>query len=230
MEFKHIEKYIKQLPEKTIIVANQIYKEQFCDLSFNTFLKYLSRLEEKEILKSVSKGVYCRVLETPLGKIGVGDADIKEFFISQNDTGIEVGYGLYNKYNLTTQISKIVKIYSNKISYKTQKIKNVEIEKFKFKYSKQLQFTVEYMEILDNYMSIEDINKKAFLNLCRKIAEEYDERSLKIVYESGIYKKRTIAFLGHILSCFKINHNLNTYLNASSKYKYPKLEGLYIAG
>mgnify|MGYP000291420378 CR=1 FL=1 len=229
MEFKHVEQYIKRLPGKTIIIANQIYKELFYDLSFNTFLKYLTRLEDRAILKSVSKGVYCRVLETPFGKVGVGDKEIKDFFISENETGIEVGYGLYNKYRLTTQISKVIKIYSNKVTYKTQKIKNVKIEKFKFQYSKQLQFTVEYMEILENYTSIEDCNSKAFFDLCKKIAEEYDERNLKIVYGSGGYKKRTIAFLRAILNSFNIDHGLDRYLNPSSKYKYPEMEELYVA-
>lgn len=63
----------------------------------------------------------------------------------------------------------------------------------------------------------------------QKIAEEYDERKLEVVYGAGGYKKRTIAFLRAILNSFNIDHGLDGYLNPSSKYKYPEMEELYVA-
>lgn len=57
-----------------------------------------------------------------------------------------------------------------------------------------------------------------------KIADEYDENKLEIVLQSGFYKKRTIAFLRHILDYFNVNNNLKKFLNVTSKYDYLKME------
>lgn len=227
MNFKLVLEHIKQLPERSIVVARKMYLEQFTALSFQTFLKYLERIVQKNILVVIGKGIYCRPVTTPFGILRVSDNEIKEYFTNENYTGVEVGYGLYNKYKLTTQISKNIKVYSNKANYNVQKIGNVEVKRCA--YVSELQFAIECMEILENYNTIEDLKKEAFYRFCEGIGCKYSDESFLEVFGFGFYKKRTLAFLKYILDCFQIENNLDRYLNATSRYKYPKLEGLKIA-
>lgn len=227
MNFKLVLDYIKKLPERTIIVAREMYLEQFAALSFQTFLKYMERIVQKNILTVIGKGIYCRPITTPFGILRVSDNELKEYFTNGNCNGVEVGYGLYNKYKLTTQISKNIKVYSNKAIYNVQKIGNVQVKRCA--YSSDLRFAIECMEILENYNTIEDLKKETFYRFCEEIGCKYSEDSFLKVFGFGFYKKRTLAFLKYILDCFQIENNLDRYLNATSRYKYPKLEGLKVA-
>ncbi len=227
MNFRAVLDFINQLPEKSIVVARELYLEKFTALSFQTFLKYLERLAQKNMLMAIGKGLYCRPVITPFGIMSVNDVELRNYFVNENETGVEIGYGLYNKYKLTTQISKNIKIYSNKAIYNVQKIGNLQVKKCL--YTPNLQFAIECMEILENYNSIEDLNKEYFYRFCEEIGCKYDEESFLKVFSLGFYKKRTLAFLNYILDCFKIENTLSRYLNASSKYKYPKLEDLKVA-
>lgn len=227
MDFRTVEEFITSLPEKTIIFAKLIHGQSFASLSFQTFLKYLERLTYKNVLKVIGKGVYCRPILTPFGVLGVSDNDIKDYFIADNRCGVAVGYDLYNKYGLTTQIAKKIKVYSNKALYNVQNITNVQVKRCA--YTSDLQFSIECLEILENYSHIEDLNKEAFYRFCENIGHHYEEEMFLRTFAFGFYKKRTLAFLKHILDCFKIKNSLDRYLNATSKYKYPKLEDLHAA-
>ena len=47
----------------------------------------------------------------------------------ENYTAVVVGYRLYNKYGITTQVSRTVNIYSNVLDEEKKVIKNVGIKK-----------------------------------------------------------------------------------------------------
>lgn len=224
MKSKLIEQFISKLPQKSIFVAKKIHMKKFSDVSFNTFLKYLERLTQKGVLKQISKGIYCRTVETSLGVIGVSDKEIEEYFIEGEKTGIAIGYKLYNKYNLSTQVANVIKVYSKKAEYQNHTVGNVQVKKLA--YSPKLKFTIEYMEILENFNEIEDLDKKAFCNLCEKISQSYNEKLFLETYNLGNYKKRTIAFLKYILDCFNVKNEIYKQLNTLSKYNYPRLEYL----
>ncbi len=219
-----LNEYIEKLPVKSIIIAKNLYKKLFYNLSEAAFIKNLERLVKKEIISVIGKGIYYKPQKSFLGTVGISDNEILQYFINDNKAGVEKGYALYNKYGLTTQVAKKIQLYSNKILFNKQVLKNVTLEKFNFKYTPKLTFTVEYMEVLENYRNIEDLNYKALYSFCKKIADEYDENKLEIVLQSGFYKKRTIAFLRHILDYFNVNNNLKKFLNATSKYDYLKME------
>lgn len=227
MNFKEVRIYIEKLAGKTIIEAKKVHEERFQELKFTTFLKYLERLTKSGFIKNIGKGVYCRIVNTPFGPMGIGDKDIVSYFTGSKRDGVVIGYSLYNKYNLTTQISKTVQVYSNKIEGRSKSVGNVVIKKVP--YTASLQFTVEYMEVLENYNSIEDLNRASFFCFCKKIASDYDEKKFSKVYAFGNYKKSTIAFLKYILEKFNIKNNLSAFLNSSSKYAHPLLEELHFA-
>lgn len=227
MNFKEVAEFIGQLPEKTIFVSRELYIENFTALSFQTFLKYLERLAHRNILVPIGKGMYCRPIMTKYGLLNSSDDELKEYFITGNQTGVEIGYGLYNYYRLTTQIAKNIQVYSNKAIYNSQKVGCVQVKRCP--YVPEWQFAIECMEILENYNRIEDLNKEQFYRFCEMIGCQYDEDVFLEVFNLGFYKKRTLAFLKYILDCFDIKNTLDKKLNSTSKYKYPKLEKFNVA-
>lgn len=80
---------------------------------------------------------------------------------TKNDQGIVVGYKLYNRLGLTTQISKKTEIISNLISMPTQ-INNIYIRKPPMKITKNNILLLELLDVLSNYDKIEDLNDAAF--------------------------------------------------------------------
>ena len=159
-----LNEYIERLPVKSIIVAKNLYDKFFYNLSEAAFIKNLERLVKKELLIVIGKGVYYKPQKSFMGMMGIADNELRNYFVDGNKSGIERGYALYNKYKLTTQVSKKMQLYSNKIVFNKQVIKNAKVEKFNFKYNYKMAFTVEYLEILENYRSIE---KKLQRNMMR---------------------------------------------------------------
>lgn len=96
-------------------------------------------------LERVAKGIYCRPKVTKFGKISAYEENILNYYIGKGKcTGVIVGYRLYNKYGITTQVSKRVKVYSNVLDEDRKVIENIEIKKINMhinlRIKKQLNF------------------------------------------------------------------------------------------
>lgn len=225
MNYKEVKNSIEKMPPKTLIIARSLYLEKFSTLSFATFLKYLERLPVKNYLKKIGKGVYCRAVSTPFGIMGVSTKDIENHFISDNKDGMLIGYKLYTKYNLTTQIAKTAEVYSRIATHNVQTIGSVKVKKLE--YRKAILFQLEIFEILENYRIIQELDKVNLYKFCTSIAKSYNERKTLEAYRLGKYKKRTLAFLKHILDYFSVPNNLGLLLNGLSKYAHLQMEDLY---
>jgi len=138
-----------------------------------------------------------------------------------------VGYNLYNKLNLTTQISKKIIIYSSNVDNDIKNIRNIEIKNVNIKYSKEYIKIIEMLEVLQNFYKIEDLNYNAFYNYVKKFSNTYNEKFTDIVLENMNYKKSTISFLKNILNYFEVENNLNQYLSSLSNYKHILMEEIY---
>ena len=57
---------------------------------------------------------------------------------TQNDTGMVVGYALYNKLSLTTQVSKNIQIYTSSLDEQKKQIGNVFLQKYDMIFSPRL--------------------------------------------------------------------------------------------
>ena len=138
-----------------------------------------------------------------------------------------VGYKLYNKLKLTTQISKNYKIYSSNVTNTQKKIRNIEIKNIQINFSKEYIRIIEMLEVLQNYYEIQDLNYFEFYNYAKKFSFTYNEKATKIILEKIPYKKSTISFLYNILKYFKIENSLNSYLSTLSKYNHMSMEDVY---
>ena len=196
---------IESYPLRELIIANKFLKDKLPYVPANTYYKNIERMSKKGELERLAKGVYCRPKVTRFGKISAGEENILNYYIGkENYTGVVIGYRLYNKYGITTQVSKSVKIYSNVLEEEKKVIKNVEIKKINISIDSKIKRAVEQLEILENYDEIEDIDKNSLIRLYR-----------------------TIAYLESILNKRRVENTLSQFLNKTSKYKIPAVEDFY---
>ena len=118
---------------------------------------------------------------------------------TQNDTGMVVGYALYNKLSLTTQVSKNIQIYTSSLDEQKKQIGNVFLQKYDMIFSPEVVHVVAILEVLQNYNKIEDLNELQFQRLCADFAHQYDEKVCEYVLSNIPYSEQTVARLKAIL-------------------------------
>ena len=211
-----------------IIFASKLYKEKLYDknVTETSFYKILERMYKNKEIEKLSKGIYYFPRITKFGVVPISDEEIISIF-TKNNEGMIVGYNLYNKLNLTTQISKKIIIYSSNVDNDIKNIRNIEIKNVNIKYSKEYIKIIEMLEVLQNFYEIEDLNYKAFYNYAKKFSTTYNEKFTNNVLKSINYKKSTISFLKNILNYLEAENNLDQYLSSLSKYKHILMEEIY---
>ena len=118
---------------------------------------------------------------------------------TENGVGMVVGYALYNKLRLTTQVSKNIQIYTSALDEQKKQIGNVFLQKHDMIFSPEVVRTVSVLEVLQNYNKIEDLNVAQFHKLCADFAKDYDEKMCEYVLSNIPYSEQTIALLKAIL-------------------------------
>lgn len=225
-----IEAQIKCYKPKKIIIASELYNERLAHIPEATFYKALERMTKSAALVRLAKGVYCIPKKTRFGIVRSSEQEIINYYTgTMGEYGVVVGYDLYRKYALTTQISYKIEMYSNRIEAEQKRIGNVLIRRAQLQMTPAERNMVEVFEILEHYRQIENFNNVAFLRYIRMIAQNYDESAALKVQRVLQYKKRTIAFMTMILDNFNVCHNLRKMLSGTSKYKIPTMEEIYEA-
>ena len=118
---------------------------------------------------------------------------------TENGTGMVVGYVLYNKLRLTTQVSKNIQIYTSALDEPKKQIGNVFLQKYDIIFSSEVVRMVAILEVLQNYDRIEDLNESQFKKLCDEFAGQYDEKVCEYVLLNISYSEQTIARLKAII-------------------------------
>ncbi len=223
-----ITKHIRKYPELKIIDASMLYKEKFRDISEQAYYQVLSRMTKSGELLRLSRSVYCIPKNSRFGTIPPSEENILELNLGlKMNKGVVIGYRLYNKYRLTTQISKKVEIYSNVNYQAIKRINNVIIHRVNIKFDEPTIRMIELLEVLDNYMKIEDLNTNSLIRFIENLVKFYDEKILHKLIESIGYKKSTLASLKNVLDYYKIENSVYKYLSSTSKYKALSMEELH---
>ena len=223
-----IKENIRKYPELKIIDAHKLYKEKFNSISEQAFYKILSRMLKEGEIKRISKGIYCIPKNGRFGIVISGESNIIEYYLgSKRNQGIVIGYRMYNKYKLTTQVSKGVEIYSNILSQDKKKIQNVVIYKVNIRFDESTVRLIELLEVLQNYNKIEDLNKENLVNFIKTSIQYYDKKILEKVVNFIGYKKSTLDSLKNVLNYFEVENTIDEYLSGVSKYNSLRMEDLY---
>ena len=223
---KQIETAIEREPENKLLKAGELYKNSFSSIPETTYYKTLERLCKQGQLVHLTKGIYYRPKQSRFGIVPLTDKEIISHYTG-NGCGVIIGYNLFNRKGLTTQIGKNTHILSSAIAEQKKNIQNVSITYCDLNYTSETIPIIETLEILQNYKNIEDVNKKSFSSYMREFASNYSDVAAVSVLKSRKYKKSTIAFLESFLDYFGIKNSLNQFLSSLSKYDIPKMEEFY---
>lgn len=221
-----IEMFLQNITENTVIEANSIYNLFADDMTEVAFYKTLERFCKNGVLVHLAKGLYYKPKKSRFGNLPIGEQDIVAHYI-EDHRGLVVGYRLYNKKGLTTQISKQTEVFSNRVSGQRKTVRNVVIRNISCVLNEERVAVIETLEILQNYSRIEDMNNKALIAYMEKFAKSYSDNAAIYVIEHMKYKKATIAFLESFLNYLQVRNTLKQFLSSMSVYANPTMEEIY---
>lgn len=222
-----LNRILNKYRKNELIFVSQLYKEEYLNvISEYSYYKIIERLNKKQKITKVSKGIYTITNVCEYGIVPIFTDDIVNSYIC-NQGGVVVGYTLYNRLGISTQISKNTLIYSSKIDNNIRKIKDVFIKRVNLIFSDDVKKMIEFLEILQNFRNIEDINYNQFVNYTEKIVNNYTDKTLELVLRQINYKKSTLSFLHNILNFYNIENNVSKYLSALSDYKHLEMRDIY---
>lgn len=224
-----IEAVIYDFQPNELILASNLFNNKLdgtvCEA---TYYKTLERMSKAGKLNKAAKGVYYLPKNSRFGPVPLSEEDIILAFTKEN-TGTVVGYSLYNQLGLTTQIPKITKVLSASLETQTKAIQNVAVFYSPLWFSREVEYMVHTLDVLQNLGQIQDLNQHALISYCEKMAEAYDQSVFDEVITKQKYSKSTIAFLQSILTFYNKENGLSKYLSSLSTYKFPRIENLNVS-
>lgn len=215
-----IEDCIMKVPENQLIVASDFYKTYLCDVPETAYYKSLERLSAYGKLCHLTKGIYCRPKVSRFGVTPISEEQIASHF-TKNNQGIIVGYHMYNRYGISTQVGKRCEILTNAISEDQKTIGSVYLKKINFMLSRERSKSLEALEILQGFSSVEDASEDALISYMKKFAISYSDGDMNFILLNRKYKKSTIAFMEYFLNMLSVDNSLGKYLSKLSNYKIP---------
>ena len=221
-----VEEAVKGYEPNQIIEANELYRTKLPQIPEQTFYKSMERLVKSGELVHLTKGLYYRPKKTRFGSVPISEEEISEHYLRSGE-GMLVGYRMFNRKGITTQIGKQVEILSNTIPEGKKNIKNVSVRKITAELNDKTIPVIEILEILQNFYKIEDMNTNALIASLKAFSKRYSDEAAHHVLAHMKYKKSTIAFLMSVLNHMKVKNTLGSYLSPMSEYKIPNVEALY---
>lgn len=217
---------LEETPVHTLIDAASLCRT-FPDIPEKTCCKVLERMVKSGSLVRLTKGLYYRPKKTRFGTVPISEDEIIRYYI-ENNKGVVVGYAMYNRYGLTTQVGKNVRILSNAVR-EEKKIGNISVEKAGVEIDKSIKVILEVLDVLQNYHAIEDLNRPMLASFLAEFCRHYSDSVAVSVLGERKYKKRTIAFMKAMLDYQGIRNSLEQYLSNLSKYKIPEMDEIFAA-
>lgn len=222
-----IAKTMEQFPENELIFASRLYAERLSEaVSEEAYYQTLGRMCKSGSLCRIAKGTYYRPKTSKYGIVPPSQKEIVAAF-TEPDKGTVVGYSMYNKLKLTTQVAKTVEVVSSQMEQQTKSISNVLLQFCNLVYTPEVKGMIQMLEVLQNFGEIQDLDYRQFIMFCETFAREYDGIVFEQVTQERHYQKKTISFLRDVLNHYGVKNNLNKYLSALSEYKHPTMEEIY---
>ena len=202
-----------------LFIASTVYVEKFLSLvNETTYYKTLERFVKNKILYRLSKGIYCKIQNGILGIVPISSSKIAAKLI-ENNAGMYIGYHLYNRLGLTTQISKKIEVLITE-PLKQKNIGIITVETIDIELNPSIVKTIEVLEVLKHVEKIQDLNILQLQRYLMNFAlHDYCEASFEQTYQIRKYPKYVINALKQVLDYYQVEHRLNRYLSTLSKYK-----------
>lgn len=188
-------------------------------------IKSLNRLVEKGILHKLSKGKFYKPYKSEYGKLGPDLNEIIKDLLEHNDEviGYLTGFSVFNKYQLTTQLSNTIQIGRN--TYKPPIKRGLYTIQFVLQKNIITKDNIKVLQVLDclkMLKSIPDTTRDNTLSVLGSIIRKYNKANRDILIQLSMkYPSSTRALLGMIFEEEKIMGPLDKIresLNPISKF------------
>ncbi len=213
----------KILNEKpgSLLYASEFFQNLNAQVSEASFFKILERLVEKEELVKLGKGIYAVPEKTKFGSMAPTEEKIISAFIPNKENGCEIGYGMYYKLGLTTQIAKNRYFLSSKLETTQKKVGNLIFIRNEIRFTPETVTMIYLLEVLQNFEQFEDFNASAFKVFVHQAVPAYKDKVLERILSNRSYKKSTLATFKEILETYSVPNDISKYLSVFSKYDIP---------
>lgn len=165
--------------------------------------KALQRLQERGIIRKVSKGVYYKPKMTVFGALKPRTSDLLNLYLFEDGKRIAylTGTYLYNQLGLTTQIPAVYRIASkDKRIYINQGVLQAKPVKSYLTVNNENYESLGFLDALKDFNNIPDLNRTTAVPILLKALEQRKEETLEeLVKYSLSYPPRVRAFLGALL-------------------------------
>ena len=176
---------------------------------YRTFCKILSRLEDEGILKPYSKGLYI------INSDNIKEDPVIAFYANEN-TGLVVGYKLYNDLGITEHTEKPIVIYTNAMETTTKNIgDDYKLILFDAMFDDDIKKLIICLELIENGRKIIDYDLKRIYKVIQDYLQYYDNFSFETIAKNIRYSLSTIATLDELLSKL---HVPNRVMEIAKKY------------
>lgn len=222
-----IKNELKKFQVEELIFASSLYRKRLEGrVNELTYYKCLERLVADGTLSKAARGVYYFPYEDQFGRVRI-DIDKIGQSLTADQSGMPVGYALYNQLGLTPQVPAKKEFLTSRIDGDTKQIGKCTAYRLNVKFDKQTVDILSSLEVLEHYKEIPDLDEGAFMEFTKTVASSFDEKALGRLLKKRRYKKSTIAFLRNVLNFYHIKNELNEYLSELSIYDIPKMEDIY---
>ena len=184
---------LKKFGVEELIFASALYRKRLEGrVNELTYYKCLERLVEDGTLSKAARGVYYFPYEDQYGRVAIGIGKIAKS-LTANESGMPVGYALYNKLGLTTQVPFRREYLTSRIDGGKKQIGKCTAYRLDVKFDKPTVDTLSALEVLEHYNEIPALDEGAFMDYSQTVAESFDEKVLAKLLKIRRYKKSTIA-------------------------------------
>lgn len=179
------------------------HEHHFSEVPYRTFCKILNRLEEEGILKTYSKGIYL---------ISSNGADIDPVlsFYANDNTGVVIGYEMYNELGITNHNEKPIEVLTNAMETTTKNIgENYRLILFKGYFDKFTKKLIKALEIIENNRKIIELNMFKMNKVLIMQLQYYKDEALENILKNRNYSLTTIKTLQDYLDNLEIENKVS---------------------
>lgn len=178
-------------------------KDIFLWFPFKTFCKILNRLEEEGIIKTTSKGIYSINCDND------NEDSILNFY-TNDESGLVVGYKLYNDLGITTHQESPIVIYTNAMNTTVKNIGDkYRLELFDLiMFDEHIKKLIICLELIQNKIKIIDVDLFKLASILMDYLQDYHDIDLEMILNKHKYQYSTLISLEELLTKLNIKNRV----------------------
>ena len=173
---------------------------EFVEVPYKTLLKILNRLEEEDLLKPVSKGVYF-----------IGEKPVDEELIFgeyvDDGKGMFVGYQLFNDVGISDYVDRKIEIYTHNIKSKQKSVGQYFLKRVDLEFDDDIVDLIALLEIIDVGYLMKGCDFISYKKTVDMLLQSYSDSSFEKIVKAIHYKYSTIKQLSELLEANSIDNS-----------------------